>query len=80
MAVLKQNPESDAARAVSFLESKGYRIGGAIRFQRFVRLVDEAERNELILVYVEDAGALSTPEKLGKEFSARALKGFTILE
>jgi hypothetical protein len=76
-AVLKQNPESDAAHAASFLESKGYRLGESIRFQRFVRLVDDAKRNELILVYVEDAGALPAPEK--KEFSTRALQGFTIL-
>lgn len=79
-AVLKQNPESDAARAVSFLESKGYRLNEAIRFQRFVRLVDEAKRNEIILIYVEDAGILSAPEKLGKEFLDRALKGFKVLE
>ena len=78
-AMLKQNPESDAARAASFLKSKGYRLDESIRFQRFVRLVDEAKRNELILVYVEDAGALSAPEKVGKEFSARALQGFTVL-
>ena len=52
----------------------------AIRFQRFVRLVDEAKRNEIILIYVEDAGTLSGPEKLGKDFLARALKGFTILK
>ena len=51
-SLVKQN-----ARAVSFLESMGYRLNEAIRFQRFVRLVDEAKRNEIILVYVEDAGA-----------------------
>ena len=76
--VLKQNPQSDAARAVSFLENKGYQMNPAVRFQRFVRLVDEAKRNELILIYIEDASDSS--EKPGKEFLARALKGFTILE
>jgi hypothetical protein len=45
-----------------------------------VRLVDEAKRNEIILIYVEDAGILSAPEKLGKEFLDRALKGFKVLE
>jgi hypothetical protein len=79
-AALKQIPESDVARAASFLESKGYRIGESIRFQRFVRLLDEAKRNELILLYIEGAGASSAQENDGKEFLARALKGFTVLK
>src|SRR5262245_45642369 len=56
-AMLKQNPQSDAARAASFLESKGYHLNESIMFQRFVRLVDEAKRHEFILLYIEDAGA-----------------------
>ena len=81
-AALKQNPQSDVARAASFLESKGYRISESIMFQRFVRLVDEAKRNEFILLYVEDAGtgASSETERAKQEFSSRALKGFTILK
>jgi hypothetical protein len=76
-AALKQNPQSDAARAVAFLENKGYRMNESIRFQRFVRLVDDAKRNEILMIYIEDAGASSSQE-LGKEFSARALQGFTV--
>ena len=76
--VVKRMPQSDVERAVSFLESKGYRLSQSIRYQRFVRLVDEAKRNEMILSYIEDAAASS--EKPGKEFLDRALKGFTILE
>ena len=79
-AVLKQAPQSDAARAASFLESKGYSFSESVRFQRFVRLVDEAKRHEFILVYIEDAGASSQQKKVGKELLARALKGFTILK
>jgi len=81
-AVLKQDPQSDVARAASFLESKGYRITESIVFQRFVRLVDEAKRNEFILLYVEDTdtGASAKDEKASQEFSSRALKGFTILK
>lgn len=75
--VLKQNPESDSARAASFLESKGYRMSESIRFERFVRLVDEAKRNELILVYIEESGAAAAQEK---ELLARALRGFTVLK
>jgi hypothetical protein len=50
-------------------------------FQRFVRLVDEAKRNEFILLYVEDigTGAAAETQKAKQEFSSRALKGFTIL-
>ena len=81
-AVLKQNPQSDVARAASFLEGKGYHVGGSIMFQRFVRLVDEAKRHEFILLYVEDAGAVASPggERAAQEFSDRALKGFSILK
>ena len=81
-AALKQIPGSDVAHAASFLEGKGYSIGASIRFQRFVRLLDEAKRNEIILLYIEDAsvGASSAQENDGKEFLARALKGFTILK
>jgi hypothetical protein len=78
--VLKQNPQSDAARVGSFLESKGYRMGDSVMFQRFVRVLDEAKRNEILLIYVEDAPASTTREKPGKDFSARALKGFTVLQ
>src|SRR5437588_13015887 len=80
-AALKQNPQSDVTRAASFLESKGYRISESIIFQRFVRLVDDAKRNEFILLYVEDpgTGASAENEKAWQEFSGRALKGFRIL-
>jgi len=81
-AVLKQNPQSDVTRAASFLDSKGYRISESIMFQRFVRLVDDAKRNEFILLYVEDTatGAFAENEKARQEFSGRALKGFRILK
>src|SRR5437660_12333609 len=81
-AALKQNPQSDVTRAASFLESKGYRISESIMFQRFVRLVDDAKRNEFILLYVEEAvtGASAEDEKRRQDISGRALKGFRILK
>jgi hypothetical protein len=80
-AAVKQNPQSDVARAASFLESKGYRISDSITFQRFVRLVDDAKRNEFILLYVEaGTDAPAENEKAWQEFSSRALHGFTILK
>ena len=80
-AALKQNPQSDVTRAASFLESKRYRISESIMFRRFVRLVDDAKRNEFILLYVEDAGtgASAENEKHTQDISGRALKGFRIL-
>jgi hypothetical protein len=81
-AALEQNPQSDVARAASFLESKGYRVSESIRFQRFVRLVDQAKRNEFILLYVEETGAGGSVEneKARQDFLGRASKGFTILK
>ncbi len=81
-AALKQNPQSDVTRAASFLESKDYRISESIMFQRLVRLVDDAKRNEFILLYVEDAGtgASAEDEKRRQDISGRALKGFRILK
>ena len=48
-------PDSDGSRARAFLESKGLRWGSdEILFQRLVHLVDEAKRNELMIIYAED--------------------------
>jgi len=83
-AAIKQDTQSDIARAASFLEKKSYHTGEGIVFQRFVRLVDEAKRNEFILLYVEDLSEAgldaAEKEKAMQEFSNRALKGFKILK
>ena len=48
-------PDSDSSRARAFLESKGYRLGSdEVLSQRLVHLVDEAKRNELMIIYLED--------------------------
>ena len=79
-AALAQNPQSDSARAVEFLKGKGYSVGESVRFQRFVRLVDESKRSEFIMLYVEDAGASQGEERAMREFRERALKGFAVLK
>ena len=81
-AALSQDPRSDSAHAGAFLTGKGYRFSESVMYQRFVRLVDQTKRNEFILVYIEESGAVAAPdkEKAMQEFSARALKGFTILK
>jgi hypothetical protein len=48
-------PDSDGAKAKAFLESKGYRwASDEVLMQRLVHLVDEAKRNELMVIYAED--------------------------
>lgn len=52
-------PDSDGARARAFLESKGYRMASdEILSQRLVHLVDEAKRNELMVIYMEDLSGM----------------------
>ena len=79
-AALAQQPESDAARAVSFIEGKGYHVPESVRYQRFVRLVDDSKRNEFIMLYIEDAGTTPADEESMGEFRARALNGFVVLK
>jgi hypothetical protein len=48
-------PDSDGNRAQRFLESKGYRMASSqVLSQRLVHLIDEAKRNELMIIYLED--------------------------
>lgn len=48
-------PDSDGSRARAFLTSKGYHFGSdEVLSQRLVHLVDEAKRNELMIIYLED--------------------------
>ena len=47
-------PDSDGSRARAFLVAKGYRLGSDVLSQRLVHLIDEAKRNELMIIYLED--------------------------
>lgn len=78
-ALLKQEPESDAARAVAFLTNKGFHLPEALRYRRFVRLVDDAKRNEFILLYIEVTNTAAAQQKPDNEFSARALANVQVL-
>ena len=59
---VKANPSranSDGSRAVSFLESKGFRMASdEVLYQRLVHLLDDAKRNELMIIYFEDLGGM----------------------
>ena len=53
-------PDSDGARARVFLESKGYKMASDdVLMQRLVYMVDEAKRNELMIIYLEDLSAMN---------------------
>lgn len=51
-------PDSDGARAQSFLQSKDHRFASDdVIMQRLVHLTDETKRNELMIIYMEDLSA-----------------------
>ena len=64
--------DSDGGRAQAFLQSKGYRMASdEILLQRLVHLVDEAKRNELMIIYMEDLSGMGlTAADLGKDGAA----------
>ncbi len=52
-------PDSDGARARAFLADKGYRMASDdVLSQRLVHLIDEAKRNELMIIYLEDLSGM----------------------
>ena len=66
-------PDSDGNRARAFLESKGFKPGTEVISQRLVHLVDEAKRNELMIIYLEDlSGTGFTAADLNEGGSAHA--------
>lgn len=74
---IKGNPgpaDSDGNRARAFLSSKGYRmVSDDLLSQRLVQLVDEAKRNELMIIYIEDLSETGlTAADLGPGGSAAA--------
>ena len=86
-------PESDGSRARAFLETKGYRMGSDQTLsQRLVHLVDEAKRNELMIIYLEDLSRLGFSaadlapggraegewERVSKELLARATSNMVL--
>jgi hypothetical protein len=86
-------PDSDGSRGRAFLQSKGYSWSGdEILSQRLVHLVDEAKRNELMIIYAEDltgmgltaadlasGGSAATRwDEISKGLLDRALKGMKV--
>jgi hypothetical protein len=94
MKASPRRPDSDGARTWAFLEGKGYRMASdEVLSQRLVHLVDEAKRNELMIIYVEDLsgtgltaadlaeGGRAAPEwgEISKGLLDRAVKGMKVL-
>jgi hypothetical protein len=93
-SMLEERPDSDSARALALLHEKGYQPGDDYIYTRFVRLIDEARRKELLFSYSENlnivgltAGDLSEGgraagelESLSKGVFERALKVVQIVE
>lgn len=88
-------PDSDGARAKSFLESKGLRLASdEILLQRLVHLIDSSRRDELLIIYIEDLSATGLAAadlspggraaerwpRLSQELLRRALRGLKISE
>ncbi|HEU4388391.1 MAG TPA: hypothetical protein VFV34_11380 [Blastocatellia bacterium] len=86
-------PDSDGNRAREFLASRGYKMAGDdVLSQRLVHLVDDAKRNELMIIYMEDLGgsglvaadlapdgkAAAQWDKIREALLDRALKGMTL--
>jgi hypothetical protein len=69
-----QRPDSDGGRAQSFLESKGYRMASdEVLMRRFVHVLDESKRDELLIIYIEDLkGTGHTAADLSEKGSAAA--------
>jgi hypothetical protein len=87
-------PDSDGSRARAFLETKGYRLASDdVMSQRLVHLVDEAKRNELMIIYMEDLSGMGLTasdlapngkaaaqwEQISPGLLSRATKGMSVL-
>ena len=66
--------DSDGNRGRSFLQAKGYRMASdEVLWQRLVHMVDEAKRNELMIIYLEDLSGMGlTAADLAKGGAAAA--------
>ena len=84
--LIQERPDSEIARIVTFLRDKGNRMADDVISQRFVRLVDEARRNEILLFYGEEltdtslAADLASGGQIAQDLQERALASFTIVE
>jgi hypothetical protein len=58
----QQRPDSDLIQIFAFIQQQGYTLPNVAMIQRFARLVDAAERNELLVFYMQDVATLGVTE------------------
>lgn len=75
---LQAVPDSDIAKAANFLQDKGFVLMKSLKYQRFVRVLDDAKRSEFIILYIENAENGGNAET--KDLPSRALANFKILK
>ena len=86
-------PASDSARRWKYLKEKNYKLPAEVIGRRFIRLLDEGKRSEILIIYQEDVQNFKTTlaeldepnnkEKLDKVFAEVAKNstdGFNVLE
>jgi hypothetical protein len=90
----ESRPDSDGARARSFIKSKGWTIGANVMLERLVWLLDSPARHELMIIYMEDLAdqgltaadvndggkARERWPAMAQAFHARAVGAFTVRE
>ncbi|HEX8599890.1 MAG TPA: hypothetical protein VF952_15420, partial [Chloroflexia bacterium] len=93
-AAVAQRPDSDAAQVVRLVSEKGYPMPEEAIFARFVRMLDDTNRREILIIYseplsqpgltAEDLQSGGRAEEHFTELShsliARALQSFEIVE
>lgn len=93
-AAVAQRPDSDAAQVMRLGSDKGYKVPEEAIFARFVRMLDDTNRRELLIIYSEplsEPGLTAsdlqpgTPAEqhfaeLSQGLIARALQSFEIIE
>jgi hypothetical protein len=90
---LDKRPDSDTARRWKYLKEKNYKLPAEVIGRRFIRLLDESKRSEILIIYQEDVQNFKTnlteldepnnKEKLDKifaEVAKNSTEGFKVLE
>ena len=92
--VFDTRPDSDMAAGYNFLKKKGYGLPDEVVYRRFVRVIGDDRRSEILLIYTENAAQFGAPladyaeggpahdhaEALEEGMLQRALASFKIIE
>jgi hypothetical protein len=91
---IKENPGAESDKTTAFLKEKHYSVDDELMMSRFVRVVDEEKRHEIIIYYIEnlkdsgfpfteyngDGQPSARQTAVEKALTERSLKSFTLLE